>query len=73
MSRILLCLLLGGLASLQAEPETVTAITYNIRLDTRGDVDERDWPQRRDTVTTYLQQSGATIIGMQEVVHKLAL
>ena len=69
MIRILCCLLLGGLASLQAEPETVTAITYNIRLDTRGDVDERDWPQRRDTVTTYLRESGATIIGMQEVVH----
>lgn len=44
-------------------------ISYNIRNDNAGDQGPKNWPDRRDTITSYLRERKASIIGLQEVKH----
>ncbi|WP_143183925.1 endonuclease/exonuclease/phosphatase family protein [Rubritalea squalenifaciens] len=59
--------LLTLLSATSATP--LNLVTYNIRLDIHVDQGDRDWNQRKGTVTKFLRESGASIIGMQEVLH----
>lgn len=65
-----LCLGLSLILNLHAESLALTAITYNIRYDAGSDKEERDWDKRKDKVTGYLMEKDASIIGLQEVLHR---
>lgn len=60
------CLLLL-LAGPVAAENVLTVVSYNIRQDAASDSGGRDWQQRKGTLTGYLLESGASIIGLQEV------
>ena len=61
------------ITGLWADDLPLNVITYNIRQDTSGDKGPRDWSQRKDTLTGYLRQQKASIIGLQEVRHNQLL
>ncbi|MFK7911736.1 MAG: endonuclease/exonuclease/phosphatase family protein [Akkermansiaceae bacterium] len=63
------CLALLLATGLQAEPQAVSAISYNIRQDTRSDKGLRNWDDRKNKVTDYLLKKKVSIIGLQEVRH----
>jgi endonuclease/exonuclease/phosphatase family metal-dependent hydrolase len=72
MKRALTILLLT-FTGLAAQEPALDVITYNIRQDTAEDKGPRDWPQRKGSLTGYLRQSKASIIGLQEVRHNQLL
>ena len=48
-----------------------TALTFNIRYDNPGDGQDA-WPNRSEWVASILDSSGASIVGLQEVLkHQL--
>lgn len=71
--KLFLTALLLSCASLLAVENPVTFVSYNIRYDASGDKGPRDWKQRKSKVTDYLLKSDATVIGLQEVLHKQLL
>lgn len=71
--RFILALLFLSSASLYADKDPLTVISYNIRLDAFGDWGKRDWDRRKNTVTDYLHNNNTGIIGLQEVLHKQLL
>ena len=68
-----LTLLLLACTSLLANPTPLNIISYNIRQDTAGDKDARDWQQRKNKLTDYLSNNKTSIIGLQEVRHNQLL
>ena len=62
--RFLLILSLG----LFAQPESIKAISYNIRYNSPND-GMNIWENRKATVATFLNEENADFIGLQEVVH----
>ena len=72
MIRVFAILLLTC-TGLLAEAAPLNVITYNIRYDAGGDKGPRDWQQRKDQVTGYLLKNKASIIGLQEVLHRQLL
>jgi endonuclease/exonuclease/phosphatase family metal-dependent hydrolase len=64
------CLLMGG-CSITEQPSMTTALTFNIRYDNPGDGQDA-WPNRSEWVASILDSSGASIVGLQEVLkHQL--
>ncbi len=49
-----------------SEPNRITVVTYNIRYANPND-GENVWANRREAMVTYLQGTGADLIGLQEV------
>jgi endonuclease/exonuclease/phosphatase family metal-dependent hydrolase len=62
--RFLLILSLG----LFAQPESIKAISYNIRYNSPND-GMNIWENRKATVATFLNEENADFIGLQEVVY----
>lgn len=54
-------------AAPQSAPEPLTVVTYNIRYENAGDGDN-GWMHRREAMAAYLNETGADIIGLQEVL-----
>ena len=71
---IVLSLLAGagsGTTGIHDEPGEIAVETWNIRYDNPGD-GVHAWPHRRDAVIAHLRDSGADVIGLQEVLpHQL--
>lgn len=70
---ILFTLLATTLGKANTEEPALKVITYNIRYDAGGDKRVRDWQQRKNKITNYLASSKASIIGLQEVLHRQLL
>lgn len=61
-----------GTTPVHEAPGEITVETWNIRNDNPGD-GVHAWPHRRDAVIAHLRDSGADVIGLQEVLpHQLA-
>jgi len=64
----LLVLAAGSLSALpQANPASVTVVSYNIRYANPND-GENIWENRREAMVAYLRGTGADLIGLQEVL-----
>lgn len=70
MTRLLAFIFLAT-SSVFAEKEKppLTVISYNIRNDNQGDKGPRNWDERKATLSSYLLDHKASIIGLQEVKH----
>ncbi len=51
----------------ETKPVSLTVVTYNIRYDNAGDGENR-WANRREAMVKYLRETGADLIGLQEVL-----
>ena len=52
----------------QSEDHSLRVMTFNLRYDNPGDGDNR-WELRRDFAADVIQESGASLIGIQEGLH----